>query len=496
MMSSIVVIGLAFPKTVPAGETDPLPTITVLVFNHSHASPAILVEAEREAGRIFGEAGLRVAWLECPMPKGGLQGACQTPLKETDLMLRIASAPLGNSFQDTVFGFAANPAVATVYYEYVVNQAMSDDAEFEAPMILGCVVAHEIGHLLLGSNSHSSAGIMQPHWQRKQILQRMRHQLLFTTEQSKLMRAEARTRMRPPTGTLKDERRDRFDGQGDLSWSQATNAPARPAVQETQSLARIPVKLPIRVFWDYLVIVEGSIGNAQKLHFLVDTGAYPSVVDQKIAHNLGLADQPARVNLANKSVQTRLVVLPSLLLGPLHAEALPVLTEDLSFLRKALGYKVDAIVGLDVLRKSSFTINYKTKEMLFGPVERLTFSAPFETDTPLVTIRTRFEDRQLRLMLDTGTPDLMLFQSRMPDSTNWQTLGTEKTANVSGTFRNRKVRISEVYLGKETIGAQIASVVDDRKDDGDNFDGVLGVRGPQFWKIAFDFEHRRFCWER
>jgi len=280
-----------------------------------------------------------------------------------------------------------------------------------------------------------------------------------------------------------------------LSWSQPAIAPADPVATEAEPLAHVTVKLPIRLFWGYLVIVEGSIGNTQKLHFLVDTGAYPSAVDQKIARNLGLADQPARVNLANKSVQTRLVVLPSLLVGPLHAEALPVLTEDLSFLRKALGYKVDAIVGLDVLRKSSFTINYKTKEMLFGPVERLTFSAPFETDTPLVTIRTRFEDRQLRLMIDTGTPDLMLLQSRMPDSTNWQTLGTEKTANVGGTYRNRKVRIPEVYLGKETIGAQIASVVDDRKDDGDNFDGVLGVRGPQFWKIAFDFEHRRFCWE-
>ena len=281
----------------------------------------------------------------------------------------------------------------------------------------------------------------------------------------------------------------------DLSWSRPAMVPNSVAT-ETESLARIPVKLQIRLYWGYLIIVEGSVGSLQKLNFLLDTGAYPSVIDQKIAVHLGLVERPGRVNLSNKSVQTRVAVLPSLRLGPVRAESLPVLTQDLSFFQKALGQRVDGIVGLDVLRKSSFTVDYRTKEMLFGPIENLSFSVPFETDTPVVTIRANFHSQELRLVVDTGGPDLMLFQSRLQETTGLQTLGIEGVADVSGTFQRRRVRIPDVYLGTEAIGDQIAFVVDDRKDDGDSFDGVLGVRGPRFSKVAFDFEHRRFCWER
>ena len=123
----------------------------------------------------------------------------------------------------------------------------------------------------------------------------------------------------------------------DAGRSQTIANPIDPAPAEIAH--PVPVKLPIRLFWNYLVMVEGSIDNGQKLHFLVDTGTYPSIVDQKIARNLGLPEQSARVNLANKSIPTRRVILPSLILGPDRVEAFPVLTQDLSFISKAVGYR-------------------------------------------------------------------------------------------------------------------------------------------------------------
>ena len=209
VVALVGITGFALPETGFAGENDDSPAITVLVHNYSQASPAILARAEREAGRIMGVAGLRAVWLECPTgPSTADPNAlCQKAAQATDIRLRVLTAPVQTKYEDTVFGFTVHPVLATVYYEPTVRRARSDNAEFEIPIILGCVIAHELGHLLLGSNGHSGAGIMRPRWEPRHVRQLMMGTLLFTTEQSMLMQAQARTRMRLQTAGLQEYRK-------------------------------------------------------------------------------------------------------------------------------------------------------------------------------------------------------------------------------------------------------------------------------------------------
>jgi hypothetical protein len=61
--------------------------------------------------------------------------------------------------------------------------------------ILGAMMAHEIGHLLLGDESHSPAGIMCGRWRREQIKLALMGLLSFNPQQAEQMRREIRRRM-------------------------------------------------------------------------------------------------------------------------------------------------------------------------------------------------------------------------------------------------------------------------------------------------------------
>jgi hypothetical protein len=61
-------------------------------------------------------------------------------------------------------------------------------------------MAHEIAHLLLGTNSHSMVGIMKARWQEEDLRSARKGELLFTLAQSQTMRGRIASAGRQTAG--------------------------------------------------------------------------------------------------------------------------------------------------------------------------------------------------------------------------------------------------------------------------------------------------------
>lgn len=192
----LVLLGLGVAANPGVTLAENVPEMLVRVINYAQVPSDSLNAAEREAGRIFSAAGLLTRWVNCS-GKGSATDTlnpCNQPLSTNEIVLRLISKSPREPYRDSVFGFAVVPVVASVYVNCAVRGMKRDNAEFEVPVILGSVIAHEIGHLMLGLNSHSVSGIMQKRWERRQLQLVMMGNLLFTGGQGKLMRAEMQRR--------------------------------------------------------------------------------------------------------------------------------------------------------------------------------------------------------------------------------------------------------------------------------------------------------------
>jgi len=232
----------------------------------------------------------------------------------------------------------------------------------------------------------------------------------------------------------------------------------------------------------------------QNLRFLIDTGASPSIIDERIANALGSVQTPARLALATRTLSVKQSTVPTMCVGTLRANSVPVLTQDLSTVSTSLGLQIDGIIGLDVLSQSSFTIDYKSRRLRFGPIQDSTVGVPFETGPPFVTVRVLLQDKTRRLLVDTGASAAMLFQTHIGDIAPLQRLDTNSAANLGGQFQRIKVAFKDMQLGETKLGPQIGFIVEDQRDSGRDFDGVLGIAALQFYEVGFDFEHQKLIW--
>lgn len=161
--------------------------VTIFVNDSVRVSPAVLDKAEGETARIFRRANIDVTWVNC---QGKVAGdACRVPPSTNQFVLHIV--PNGKTSGDSVFGVAflgpdGRGKYCDVFFNLIEEAHRKSGANL--PRLLGAVVAHEFGHLLLGSQAHSWMGVMEPVWEEQSMRQVEMGTLLFTREQSARMK--------------------------------------------------------------------------------------------------------------------------------------------------------------------------------------------------------------------------------------------------------------------------------------------------------------------
>ena len=164
--------------------------ITLLVYDYAKVEPHSLDASLERVRMIFADAGVVVVPLMC---SGDHQSEpCRRPPDSLTVILRVVPAPGFGSRRD-IMGYSTGQCI-TVAYSGV--EAVAEEAGIIDFKLLGCVVAHELGHVLLGPDSHSERGIMKARFTESELTLMKETPLWFLPAEAAHMRANVLSRER------------------------------------------------------------------------------------------------------------------------------------------------------------------------------------------------------------------------------------------------------------------------------------------------------------
>ena len=136
----------------------------VVVYDYTNSEPAILEQAQGVVSRIFGEVDVDVTWLdvaqftrEMPPEPSERQVFVATVIHVSVLPPAMHKA-LGR--KGTIVG-GAGLNTRRIWISFSRVQETARRARAGASDVLGYVIAHEIGHVLMPAGSHALSGVMQ-----------------------------------------------------------------------------------------------------------------------------------------------------------------------------------------------------------------------------------------------------------------------------------------------------------------------------------------------
>jgi hypothetical protein len=192
---AVVAIGLAAPHVRAADEQATPGTITVVVSNFAEIPPEILDRAQVEASRTYRRMGVRTIWLGSSQSDGGTAHGATAPTTDSGFAITLIIQPrlAGSSGHGSRSVMAAAPrsqgdreGSIYVFYDRVTEVAAMHRAD--TALLMGMVIAHEMGHHLLHHADHAAEGLMRGVWDADAIRRGALGLLWFSTSESREIR--------------------------------------------------------------------------------------------------------------------------------------------------------------------------------------------------------------------------------------------------------------------------------------------------------------------
>jgi len=277
-----------------------------------------------------------------------------------------------------------------------------------------------------------------------------------------------------------------------LLFFSISEAEAQTNPTETASVSELPFHLSS----GYLIQVEGRIGTQSNLKFILDTGATISIVDQKIADKLKLdGRRPAQSFNFDRKLEWDLATLPELQFGPVHSTNIAVfigrLAEYSEFAKTA-----NAIIGMDLLKFSNFSIDFYTRKITFHPPMQKVSVVPGDPFLQCPRLEVQVQGHPVRLIVDTGLAGIVLYEERLRKRIpGLRTTGHLADATMGGRVHGKQVTIPDVVFGKTNRNVAVLLVPSPAPEILAEIDGIIGIAALQAHHISFDFAGKRLTWD-
>jgi hypothetical protein len=192
----------ACPEHRRGASPDPV-QVTARLYNTARVPEIVKEAALRVAAEALIAGGIHVRWRHCDVTD-----SCATAPARGELVIRLVRLPgqsvarpkpiVARTLSDPrheprlVLGQALidrherTGVLATVFVDRV--ELVAGLSETDAALLMGRAIAHEIGHLLLGTNAHSARGLMRAQWSPADIRRHASADWVLTREDAAAIR--------------------------------------------------------------------------------------------------------------------------------------------------------------------------------------------------------------------------------------------------------------------------------------------------------------------